>query len=124
MVEKVWFEGKITWVRQSTHLLFSIHEVSPKEHRAKQMKAEGQVPEDTLSLVHVVRWFQHRLGTAASHHWTGDQLAWTPISLAERTRRIQNPHPSYILGEHRVLRVIQTLLGNNANNFLFSTTFP
>lgn len=34
------------------------------------MKAEGQMPEDTLSLVHVVRWFQHRLDTAASHHWT------------------------------------------------------
>lgn len=70
MVEEVWFEGRITQVGQSTHLLFSIHEITPQEHRAKQMKAEGRVPEDTVSLVHVVRWFQHRLGTAASHHWT------------------------------------------------------
>lgn len=47
--------------------LFTIHAITTHKHMPKEMKTEGQVPEDTIPC-HTVGWLRQEMGTTASHH--------------------------------------------------------
>lgn len=77
------------WGRAIAHS--SSNAITTQEHTPKQVKAEGQEPEDTLSLVTQLSGF--RMSWAQQPHTTG-LLAWRPAGLDNRlTSQVSKEDP-------------------------------